>query len=184
LKLPANPREARPAPAAVNVLKTLVQIVFMWGFFLFVCPFVIVRMEAFLGIPHFNLPPWIGIAVFVPISLVGFYSAMLFAVRGRGTPFPLDTAIELVILGPYRYIRNPMAVAGIGQGIGVGLYLNSPATLVYSLCGAFAWHYIARPWEEADLVRRFGKSYENYRQAVPLWRPRLRPYRAVSSPDS
>jgi protein-S-isoprenylcysteine O-methyltransferase Ste14 len=36
----------------------------------------------------------------------------------------------LVIAGPYRYVRNPMAVAGILQGIAVGWYLGSVSVII------------------------------------------------------
>ena len=36
---------------------------------------------------------------------------------GDGTPFPLDHTSKLVMSGHDRYVRNPMAIAGIGQCI-------------------------------------------------------------------
>jgi len=73
----------------------------------------------------------------------------------------------------YRYVRNPMAVAGIVQGIAVGWYLGSYAVIVYSLVGAVLWHVVVRPVEEAGLNSRFGKTYTEYRQRVRLWLPAL-----------
>ena len=70
----------------------------------------------------------------------------------------------------YRYVRNPMAVAGIVQGIAVGWYLGSYAVIVYSLVGAVLWHVAVCPVEEADLNSRFGKTYNEYQQRVRLWR--------------
>ena len=39
---------------------------------------------------------------------------------------------------------------------------------------------VARAPEERDLLARFGEPYRRYREAVPLWRPRLRPYDLMS----
>ena len=69
-----------------------------------------------------------------------------------------------------------MALFGIGQGLIVGLLLRSPLVLLYSLCGGIVWHLFARPWEERDLLQRFGPEYEAYRRAVWNWLPRLTPY--------
>jgi len=179
MRLPITPQEAKSAPIWINVAKTLIQIVLMWGFFLALVPFLISRLETIFGIPRFHIPPWIGIGFFALNGGIGIYSGMLFAVKGSGTPLPLDTTTRLVILGPYRWVRNPMAITGILPGVAVGLTIGSWSTIVYSISGAFAWHLIARPWEEADLVNRFGESYLDYQQSIPLWLPTRTPYRPV-----
>jgi len=51
------------------------------------------------------------------------------AVLGNGTPLPAATARRLVIGGPYRFVRNPMAVAGLVQTVGVGLWTGSWTTV-------------------------------------------------------
>src|SRR5260370_23525065 len=45
----------------------------------------------------------------------------IFAVRGRGTPSPLDPPKEFVALGPYRYVRNPIHIGQVTLFIGLGL---------------------------------------------------------------
>ena len=86
----------------------------------------------------------------------------------------MDTARKLVIRGPFRYVRNPMAVAGIGQGIAVGVVLGSGLVIAYSLAGAVIWHVAVRPHEEADLLDRFAEDYRRYRDSTNLWIPKLR----------
>ena len=70
-------------------------------------------------------------------------------------------------LTPDRLLRDPRAT---GQGVAVGLYLGSPAVLVYVLTGLLIWNFGVRPGEEADLERRFGDAYRRYRQRVRCWR--------------
>ncbi len=96
---------------------------------------------------------------------------------GRGTPLPLDYAPNLVAKGAYSYVRNPMAISGIGQGLAVGLFLGSPLVLLYALMGAFIWQIIFRPLEETDLQNRFGEDYEDYCKNVRCWIPNLKPYK-------
>lgn len=106
------------------------------------------------------------------------------AVQGRGTPLPLQTARKLVVHGPYRFVRNPMAVAGIAQGLAVGMFLANWLVISYALLGAVSWHLLCRPAEERDLLQRFGEPYRAYRGAVPLWWPRMRPFaKEGSSPE-
>lgn len=92
---------------------------------------------------------------------------------GKGTPLPLDCPNELVIKGPYKYVRNPMAIGGIGQGISVGIYLGSILVVLYAITGAFIWHILVRPQEEKDLKKRFGDEYSNYKKTVHNWIPTL-----------
>lgn len=175
-------RTARPAKPLSNVGKTLSQIVVFWSFFLWVLPAAIYRVESVAGFSHFRFANglWqlVGIIVFCLASILGFSCGMLIAIKGDGTPLPVDCPRQLVIVGPYRYVRNPMAIAGLTQGIAVGLYLGSPTVLLYAGAGILLWNYGVRPWEEKDLVQRFGEDYEHYRAAVWCWTPHLRAYKS------
>src|SRR6056297_310928 len=155
------------------VLWTLGQTVIFWSVFLWVLPMGIVELERYCGIDRFEhgfqLPASIGL--FAAASCLGLWSGVTMATRGNGTPLPTATAPRLVIAGPYRFVRNPMAVAGIVQGLAVSWYLGSYAVLVYSIAGAVLWHIAVRPVEESDLNSRFGDAYNEYQRRVKLWIP-------------
>lgn len=172
-------RTAVPASPAHNVVKTAAQVVVVWGLGLFVVPWAIAAAEARLGLPGFDFPGQrpVAVALFVLASVFNLATAWAMARHGLGTPLPLDCARRLVVRGPYRWLRNPMAVAGLAQGVAVAIWLGSPPVLAYVAAGGLAWQYLARPLEEADLSARFGAAYEHYRRRVPCWRPRLAPYR-------
>ena len=92
------------------------------------------------------------------------------ACRRRHTA-PAATARNLVVVGPYRFVRNPMAVAGALQTVGVGLWRGSWIVIVSSITGALIWNTFIRPEEEADLAARFGDDYDAYRAVVRCWIP-------------
>ncbi|MEL6445756.1 MAG: isoprenylcysteine carboxylmethyltransferase family protein [Bacteroidota bacterium] len=167
-------QEAKEASAAWNLAKTALQTSVFWAVLLFLVPGLLVCIEAMLGVPSFAPQRGGGVAVFVVASALGLWSGATMAVVGQGTPLPLDTARKLVIRGPYAWVRNPMAVAGLTQGAGVGLVLGSWGVLLYVLAGGLLWHTLVRPVEEADLAARFGASFEQYRRAVRCWWPRWR----------
>ena len=103
---------------------------------------------------------------------LAFAAAGALVSSGKGTPFPLDPTRCLVLDGPYRYLRNPQAVAATLIVTGEVLALKSrrlwlllPLTLLY-LEG------LAAPTERREMVARFGRPYLLYRQRVPAWFPR------------
>jgi protein-S-isoprenylcysteine O-methyltransferase Ste14 len=172
-------RPAPPASTGRNLLKTALQCVVIWGLALGVLPALLVRFEPLLGLDRFHLPgqPALALAAFLAFSTLNVATGGVLAGRGHGTPLPLDCPRDLVISGPYAHVRNPMAVAGLGQGASVGLWLGSWLVLAYALLGAIVWQWLARPAEERDLAQRFGDQYREYQRAVRCWWPRLRAYR-------
>ena len=168
------------------VTKTLTQIIVVWGIILVIFPYLITVVEDKIGISrlHFPLQKPVAGVLFVSISLVGVWAAYVMSTLGLGTPLPLDHAKRLVVRGPYSYVRNPMAVSGIGQGLAVALFLGSPLVVLYALTGSLIWQLIFRPLEEDDLQTRFGSEYESYRSSVKCWIPRSTPYQIDGTTDS
>jgi protein-S-isoprenylcysteine O-methyltransferase Ste14 len=164
----AAPRRSTTA----NAVSTVIQSVIVWG--LAVGPIVLLAAERQLGVTASRFPAQsvAGVLVFVLAAAVNTSAAFAFVRWGQGTPLPTSCPRTLVFAGPYRFVRNPMAVGGIGQGIGVGLFLGSWSVLVYALTGAVFWHVAVRPAEERDLAERFGGEYDAYRSSVRLWWPR------------
>jgi len=99
-----------------------------------------------------------------------------FVREGRGTPAPLAPTDQLVVGGAYRYVRNPMYLAVLTVIVGQALVLGRPALLLYALAVLAATASFVRWYEEPALRDRYGERYEDYRRAVPAWRPRLRPW--------
>ena len=168
-------RPALPSSRAVGHLAlTFAQIVVFWGFFLGVVPLVIAFFEQRWGvaIAFPAATAAVGVVVFVLASALGLWSGITMSIVGRGTPLPAAMANRLVVAGPYRFIRNPMAVAGFMQGAAVGLMLTSWLVVAYAFAGAVLWNYAIRPHEEADLEQRFGDEFRRYHDAVWCWVPR------------
>lgn len=171
-------RVATSTSLGVHVARTLAETIVLWGLFLGAFPILVAATERELGWrldPPTATSP-LGWTLFATASALGLWSGWTMTSAGEGTPLPRDTARRLVVSGPYRWVRNPMTVAGLAQAIGVGLVLGSWAVVLYALVGAGVWNAFARPAEERDLAARFGAAYERYRAAIPCWRPTLRPF--------
>ena len=162
------------AAARAHVARTARQIVVFWGTFLIVLPAIIAVVEA-RWLLRLEPPPIVqaaGVLLFVAAGALGVWSARSFAVLGEGTPLPSAQPRRLVVAGPYRWVRNPMAIAGIVQGMAVGLVLGSWMVVVWAAAGSLVWNQVVRPEEEADLLARFGPEYAAYRDRVRCWLPR------------
>jgi protein-S-isoprenylcysteine O-methyltransferase Ste14 len=106
------------------------------------------------------------------IFIVG--TVVRFAIEGIGVPFPAEPSSRQVIVGgPYRYVRNPMYLAFLAAIIGQALLLGRPVLLTYAAVLLVALVALARLWEEPRLAKRFGAEYQAYRKQVPGWWPRL-----------
>ena len=166
--------EAKSQSLFVNVLKTIIQIICVWSITFILFPWIII--DAF-GIETLT-SSWVKMfsyLVFILSCILGLSSAFYIITFGNGTPLPADQTKNLVINGPYRYVRNPMAIAGMVQGLAIGIYFGSIHLMVYTLIGGLLWHFVLRPIEEKNMYERFGDEYENYRKEVSVWVPKLNP---------
>jgi protein-S-isoprenylcysteine O-methyltransferase Ste14 len=99
-----------------------------------------------------------------------------FARIGRGTLAPWDPPRHLVVIGVYRYLRNPMISGVVLILLGEALVFGSKGLALWAL-GFLLGNLINAPLvEEPGLLRRFGEDYRLYKQNVPRWIPRLQPW--------
>lgn len=155
-----------------NTLKTLIQVICIWLLTLVLIPGFLLHTFQPAPIRASNPLTVLGSVLLLTASTLGLVASYVMVRVGRGTPLPLDQTNELVTTGPYRYVRNPMAVAGIGQGLAIALLFHSLPVAIYAILGALVWHWAVRPVEERNLAARFGESYSHYRKRVPCWIPR------------
>jgi protein-S-isoprenylcysteine O-methyltransferase Ste14 len=117
--------------------------------------------------------------VCVLVGLTSLIESMVqFVMRGRGTPAPVAPPSKLVVTGQYRYLRNPMYVAVVLIVLGQAAWLGSMALLVYGAILFVFFHVWVVCYEEPTLARQFGASFEQYRQGVHRWWPRIQAWRA------
>jgi len=85
----------------------------------------------------------------------------------------------LVISGPFAHVRNPLYVGNILMYTGLGIM--SLALFPYlQILGLFFFYFQYRlivKEEELYLEKTYGKDYENYRQNVPRFFPKLTAYK-------
>ena len=77
-------------------------------------------------------PVAIVAAVVILSGIVVLLDAFIRFARADGTPAPPVPTAHLVVVGPYRYVRNPMYLAVLAIILGQALLFGSWATLLYA----------------------------------------------------
>jgi protein-S-isoprenylcysteine O-methyltransferase Ste14 len=145
---------------------------------------------AFFSLWFWLLPGWLGFTVetagparwrwlaAVP-SALGFSVALRcvwdFGWTGRGTPAPIAPPQRLVVVGFYRYVRNPMYVGFAAGWIGLWVIFGhaNMAVIAAIAAAALGVDLFVIFYEEPTLKGKFGEQYEEYRRNVRRWWPRL-----------
>jgi len=166
-------RESKAKNPIQNGLKTIFQIICVWSITLVLFPWIIIDAFEIQQISS-QLIKISSYLIFTLSSILGIWSAYTIVKHGDGTPLPADQTKKLVTNGPYEYVRNPMAIAGMGQGFALSLSFGSIHILVYTIIGGLLWQIVVRPMEEKNMLKRFGEEYQKYHKNVNLWIPKLK----------
>ncbi len=109
------------------------------------------------------------------VDYQGFLGISVFLRRLAGKP---PRPIPFSAAGPYAHLRHPMylffiGVLWIGPVMTYGRLEFAFLGTVYVIIGVF--------FEERNLREQFGEVYDIYRANVPMWIPRLRPWKRDGS---
>jgi protein-S-isoprenylcysteine O-methyltransferase Ste14 len=88
----------------------------------------------------------------------------------------------LAVSGPYAHTRNPLYLGSFILGLGFTVAASSSLWLLLILGGLFAALFLGiylpvMRVESLTLAELFGEDYRRYASAVPLFFPRLTPYK-------
>ena len=146
--------------------------------------FLLPGIGAFLAPPLIaTFDPWrrqiwqAGLGVMSMGAAVLIWCVRDFYVSGKGTLAPWDPPKRLVVVGLYRYVRNPMYVGVLLLVLGWTVYLASPLLVVYTGLLAIGFHIRVIRHEEPRLRAKFGQEWRDYATAVSRWFPRLRSWK-------
>jgi protein-S-isoprenylcysteine O-methyltransferase Ste14 len=118
---------------------------------------------------HTRLVQPLGLLPLVVGSFALLWCVRDFYVSGQGTLAPWSPPVHLVVVGLYRYTRNPMYVAVTLILVGWALSFGLPGLSVYAIVVAIAFHLRVVLGEEPWLARTHGARWEEYASRVPRW---------------
>jgi protein-S-isoprenylcysteine O-methyltransferase Ste14 len=117
-----------------------------------------------------------GAAAFLAGGILFVTTLAHFALAGRGTLAPWDPPRVLIVQGVYRYVRNPMISGVLFILLAEGLLTGSSSVLIWFLI-FLTMNLVYIPLlEEPGLEARFGERYRQYKNNVPRWIPRVKPW--------
>lgn len=108
------------------------------------------------------------------VPLIAGFVLLLWCVRdfyvaGKGTLAPWEPPRDLVVIGLYRFSRNPMYVAVTLMLVGWLVCAWSRSLAIYTIFVIVAFHLRVIFGEEPWLARTHGAAWEEYRSRVPRW---------------
>jgi protein-S-isoprenylcysteine O-methyltransferase Ste14 len=157
-------------------VRMLVYGVGFLGFVLVALPWAFYQLDVYFPRVHVD----IGRAARIAGAVLAFVCLVLYLAasyvltrRGKGAYVEFDPPTELVVVGPYRYCRNPIVATLLGTMLGLAIAASSTGIFIMFCIIAFLANGQVKRIEEPLLRKRFGRSYDDYCERVPRWVPRL-----------
>ncbi len=129
------------------------------------------QVDHYLGISSFfyglgNI--MIGIMAIIIGGIVAIWTIVIQINLASGTPFPMLPTKKLLIVGPFKYCRNPMTLGTIVAYAGIAILIGSFSALVVVLLFAAILVGYLKLIEEKELQLRFGSEYVEYKKKTPF----------------
>lgn len=131
---------------------------------------------------HYNSPDIKYLIAGILLLSAGLFLAgwtmVLFNNVGKGTLAPWNPPENLVVKGPYCYVRNPMIIGVLLVLISEYFLLNAIEILWWTVLFFIINNIYFYVFEERQLENRFGEEYKKYKKNVPMWIPRFTPWKS------
>jgi protein-S-isoprenylcysteine O-methyltransferase Ste14 len=147
-----------------RLIRAVIAFLALPGTVAFVVPFMIAKLDSSAQAFHPAALPIFAVGIFLLLWCVrDFY------VAGRGTLAPWSPPQQLVIVGLYRFSRNPMYIAVFVILASWAISFRSVFLTLYALAVLILFHLRVIFHEEPWLEKEFGDQWKRYRADVPRW---------------
>ncbi|MFX0183054.1 MAG: methyltransferase family protein [Candidatus Hodarchaeota archaeon] len=167
-----------------NKIGEILGMISGWGYFLFLFGIWLSPQPRFtipifkdikITVPLIDLSiPLVHLAIFIPIIIVVLWFA-LYGVKEVGLKVAETHRAEKVITtGVYSLIRHPQYLGALLAHLAISILLSALYSFLLTPF-MIAYLYLIAWKEEKELIKEFGKEYEDYKAKVPMLIPKLKP---------
>ena len=118
-----------------------------------------------------SLPQYSAMLLLAIGAAILFKSIWSFAFVGKGTLAPFDETHKLIVVGLYRYVRNPMYVGVILILLAESWFFWSSDLLSYTGFCFIVANMLVIGYEEDRLRHKYGDEFRQYCKHVGRWIP-------------
>jgi protein-S-isoprenylcysteine O-methyltransferase Ste14 len=129
------------------------------------------RLDKMIGLGSFFIGSGniiIGILALLFGGFLAFWTIFAQIRLASGTPFPMLPTKKLLIIGPFKYCRNPMTLGTVIMYFGIALMVGSYTSLLFVVLFMLALVAYIKLVEEKELELRFGQEYVDYKNDTPF----------------
>jgi protein-S-isoprenylcysteine O-methyltransferase Ste14 len=129
------------------------------------------RLDKMIGMGSFYIGLGniaIGILALLFGGLLAFWTIFAQIRLASGTPFPMLPTKKLIIIGPFKYCRNPMTLGTVLMYFGIALMVGSYTSVLFVVLFMSALVAYIKLVEEKELELRFGAEYLDYKNDTPF----------------
>jgi len=154
-----------------------------WGFFLFWAGLWFSPQPRFtvpvLADLAFTVPvvsfliPIVHLVVFAPFFLIGAWLGIEGVKQVTLKVAETHRTEKVVTSGVYSIVRHPQYLGGLLAHVGISFLLSAWLSLLFTPLVVVLLYVVSRK-EEEELIKEFGKEYEDYKKKVPMLIPRSR----------
>jgi protein-S-isoprenylcysteine O-methyltransferase Ste14 len=111
--------------------------------------------------------------LFIPVGMFlviwANYTLLYIGKIGLRDREPIQRPSNLVLVGPYRFTRNPIYLGCLLMLLGLVIVWSSVVTAFFLILVYFVFRYIFIKREEIILEEEFGDEYRDFKKRVKRW---------------
>ncbi len=168
-------------PRTIIVLQVLWMVIFATILsYIIIAPFYIFDISTQILVDVFTFPPnviltpynYMGI-LFIPVGMFlviwANYALLFIGKIGLRDREPMQRPSSLVLVGPYRFTRNPIYLGCLLMMFGLVIVWSSIVTAFLLIVVYIIFRFVFIKREEVILEEVFGEKYRDFKKQVRRW---------------